>query len=214
MKEYYFYLDATPTCSYAKALYKYPQAEFPYARLVDENRRRGRTQPEFELIETGIFNDGRYFDVQVEYAKAGPNDILIRLRLANRGPEPARLHVLPTLWLRNTWSWGCEHDGCWPRGRLEPHGDSQIDVTHPSLGHFVFDAGPSPARASRLRCSSPNNETNFERLFGYAESRRPTSRTPSTATSSRARPGRGQSRAVSAPRPPSITCSKFRPAAS
>src|SRR5580765_8587411 len=89
VKEYYFYLDATPTFSYAKALYKYPQAEFPYRWLVEENRNRGASRPEFELLETGVFNDGRYFDVQVEYAKASTDDILIRLRLANRGPDAA-----------------------------------------------------------------------------------------------------------------------------
>ncbi|HEX4146772.1 MAG TPA: glucosidase [Pirellulales bacterium] len=167
VKEYYFYLDANPTCSYAKALYKYPQAEFPYARLVEENRRRGPYAPEFELLETGIFNDGRYFDVQVEYAKAATDDILIRLRLANRGPEPARLHVLPTLWQRNTWTWGCQYDGCWPAGRLEPRGESQIDATHASLGHFILDAGPHPqGKAAPLLFT--NNETNFERLFGTA----------------------------------------------
>ncbi len=165
VKEYYFYVDATPTCSYAKGLYKYPQAEFPYNRLLEENRRRGPNAPEFELMETGVFNEGRYFDVQIEYAKAAPDDILIRLRLANRGPEPARLHVLPTLWQRNTWEWGCDHDGCEPSGRLDAVGDSRIDVTHPSLGHFLFDAGPHPqGKAAPLLFT--NNETNYERLFG------------------------------------------------
>ncbi|HTU27713.1 MAG TPA: glucosidase [Pirellulales bacterium] len=169
VKEYYFYLDSTPTCSYAKGLYKYPQAEFPYNRLVEENRRRGAGAPEFELLETGVFNDGRYFDVGIEYAKAAPDDILIRLTLSNRGPEPARLHVLPTLWQRNTWAWGCEYDSCWPAGRLEPSGDSRIDVQHPSLGHFVFDAGPHPQdKAAELLFT--NNETNFERLFGTPNS--------------------------------------------
>ena len=165
VKEYYFYLDATPTCSYAKGLYKYPQAEFPYSRCSKKTAGVVRTRPEFELLETGIFNDGRYFDVQVEYAKAGPDDILIRLRLANRGPDPARLHVLPTLWQRNTWAWGCDHDGCWPKGRLEALGDSLIDVTHPSLGHFLFDAGPHP-QGKPAPLLFTNNETNFERLFG------------------------------------------------
>src|SRR5215216_5380762 len=111
VKEYYFYLDSTPTHSYMKFLYKYPQSEFPYARLVEENRRRGRGEPEFELADTGVFDGGRYFDVFAEYAKASPDDLLIRLTVANRGPEPARLHLLPTLWFRNTWSWGCRHEG-------------------------------------------------------------------------------------------------------
>ena len=168
VKEYYFYLDSTPTFSYAKALYKYPQAEFPYARLVAASREQGPYRPEFELMETGIFNDGRYFDVQVEYAKASPNDILVRLKLANRGPEPARLHVLPTVWLRNTWSWGCDHDGCWPRGRLAAHGQSQIGITHPSLGHFIFEAGEHPQHGQPAPLLFTENETNFERLFGSA----------------------------------------------
>ncbi len=105
VKEYYFYLDSTPTHSYMKYLYKYPQAEFPYARLVEENRRRDKLSPEFELIDTGVFNDDRYFDVFVEYAKAGVEEILVRINAVNRGPEKAELHLLPTLWFRNTWSW-------------------------------------------------------------------------------------------------------------
>src|SRR6201982_2197798 len=106
VKEYYFYLDSTPTHSYMKYLYKYPHAEFPYAKLVEENRRRGKNQPEFELLDTGVFNDDRYFDVFVEYAKANTEDILIKLTVANRGPEAANLALLPTGWFRNTWSWG------------------------------------------------------------------------------------------------------------
>src|SRR5947208_11184431 len=99
-KEYYFYLDSTPTHSYMKYLYKYPQAPYPYAWLLEEARRRGRTQPEFELLDTGVFDADRYFDVLVEYAKASLDDILIRITVRNRGPEPARLHLLPTLWYR------------------------------------------------------------------------------------------------------------------
>jgi hypothetical protein len=106
VKEYYFYLDSTPTHSYMRYLYKYPQAEFPYAHLVDENRRRSPLEPEFELLDTGVFDDDRYFDVFVEYAKAGPEDICVRIEAVNRGPEPAPLHILPHLWFRNTWSWG------------------------------------------------------------------------------------------------------------
>src|SRR3954467_14603394 len=105
VKECYYYLDATPTGSYLKALYKYPQAEFPYARLVEENRSRGRDQPEFELLDTGVFDGDRYFDVFVEYAKAGPEDVLVEITAVNRGPEAAELHLLPQLWFRNTWSW-------------------------------------------------------------------------------------------------------------
>src|SRR5262249_21810411 len=106
VKEYYFYLDSTPTHSYMKYLYKYPQAAYPYVDLIETSRRRTRKEFEYELRETGVMDQGRYFDVFVEYAKAGPNDILIRITAANRGPEPADLCVLPTLWFRNTWaSW-------------------------------------------------------------------------------------------------------------
>src|SRR5499433_185428 len=105
VKESYFYLDSTPTHSYMQALYKYPQAEFPYARLVDENRRRSKHEPEFELVDSGVFDDDRYFDVFVEYAKAQPSDILMQITVANRGPDEARLRVLPQLWFRNIWSW-------------------------------------------------------------------------------------------------------------
>src|SRR5881392_931087 len=105
VKEYYFYLDSTPTHSYMKYLYKYPQQEYPYARLVEENRRRGRQDPEFELLSTGVFDENRYFDVFVEYAKADVEDILIRITVANRGPELASLDLLPTIWFRNTWAW-------------------------------------------------------------------------------------------------------------
>src|SRR5260221_9210412 len=111
VKECYYYLDSTPTHSYMKALYKYPHAEYPYAWLAEENRRRGKGELEFELLDTGVFNDNRYFDVLAEYAKAGPDDILIRITVANRGPQTATLHLLPTLWYRNTWTWGAKHDG-------------------------------------------------------------------------------------------------------
>ena len=105
VKEYYFYLDSTPTHSYMKYLYKYPQGEFPYQDLLETNRRRSREEFEYELLDTGVFNDDRYFDVFVEYAKGDPNDILIRISVYNRGPEAATIHVLPTLWFRNTGSW-------------------------------------------------------------------------------------------------------------
>ena len=108
VKEYYFYLDSTPTHSYMQMLYKYPQAEFPYKALVDENRRRGRSQPEFELYDSGVFRENRYFDIFTEYAKGSDEDIFIRITAWNRGPDPATLHLLPTLWFRNTWSWGSD----------------------------------------------------------------------------------------------------------
>jgi hypothetical protein len=106
VKECYFYLDSTPTHSYMRALYKFPQAEFPCSRLIEENQRRGLQNPEFELADTGVFDDDRYFDVFAEYGKNSPNDILIRITISNRGPESARMHLPPTLWFRNTWSRG------------------------------------------------------------------------------------------------------------
>jgi hypothetical protein len=108
VKEYYFYLDSTPTHSYMKWLYKYPQREYPYGWLVEENRRRGGQGSEFELLDTGVFDDHRYFDVFVEYAKASPEDIVIRVTVENRGPDDAPIHLLPHLWFRNTWAWGEE----------------------------------------------------------------------------------------------------------
>src|SRR6202044_990555 len=106
VKEYYYYLDALPTSAYLKYLYKYPQTAFPYDQLVAENARRSRLEPEYELVDTGIFGQNRYFDVFVEYAKANAEDILIRITAWNRGPDPAPLHLLPTLWFRNRWDWG------------------------------------------------------------------------------------------------------------
>ena len=124
VKEYYFYVDSTPTHSYMKYLYKYPQREFPYRDLVETNGSRSREEMEYELLDTGIFNDDRYFDVFVEYAKADPEDILIRISVHNRGPEAAQIHLLPTLWFRNTWSWG---DGE-PKPVLRQTGNTSIVV--------------------------------------------------------------------------------------
>ncbi len=166
VKELYYHLDATPTSSYLKALYKYPQAEFPYARLVDENRRRSRHDPEFELLDTGVFDGDRYFDVVAEYAKASPEDVLIRFTATNRGPEPAVLHLLPTLWLRNTWSWGrAGQEGYWPRGRISRRGDDTLAVEHASLGTFRLAIEP-PAGGPQPELLFTHNETNFARLFG------------------------------------------------
>jgi len=164
VKELYFYLDSTPTHSYLKALYKYPQREFPYSQLVAENARRGRDEPEFELLDTGVFEEDRYFDVQVEYAKAAPEDILIKITAQNRGPETAQLHLLPTLWFRNTWAWGCVHDGCEAKPRIEATEGGGFLATHPSLGTFRLDVDGSPA-FERL---FTENETNVARLFGVA----------------------------------------------
>jgi hypothetical protein len=163
VKECYYYLDSTPTHSYMKALYKYPQAEFPYDWLVEENHRRSKDQPEFELLDTSVFNDNRYFDVFAEYAKAGPDDILIRITVANRGPEAATLHVLPTLWYRNTWIWGCRHEGCWIKPRISVVGDSAVEGDHVNFGKHCFVAGPGPnQKAPELLFTE--NETNMKRL--------------------------------------------------
>jgi len=165
VKECYYFLDATPTHSYLKALYKYPQAAFPYEWLVEENGQRGRHEPEFELTDTGVFDEGRYFDVTTEYAKADPDDILIRLSVANRGPAAAALHVLPTLWFPNTWAWGRDGEGYWPRGCMEADGASAVLATHPDLGRFrlAVDPANAPDVAPLL---FTENETNTARLYG------------------------------------------------
>jgi len=165
VKECYFYLDSTPTHSYMKALYKYPQAEFPYTWLVEENRRRGKNDPEFELLDTGVFNDNRYFDVFTEYAKAGPDDVLMRITVANRGPESATLHLLPTIWYRNTWIWGCKHDGCWIKPRITPAGDSTLLGEHVNFGKHWLVAGPGPDKKTPQFLFT-DNETNTKELYG------------------------------------------------
>jgi hypothetical protein len=166
-KECYFYLDSTPTHSYLKALYKYPQSAFPYAELVAENRRRGKFDPEFELPDTGIFDQDRYFDVFVEYAKASPDDILIRITAANRGPEAAVLHLLPTLWFRNSWSWGCGHEGCWPKPFIGRADDGTLLAHHVTLGRFRLAIERLP-NGTAPKMLFTDNETNSARLFGIA----------------------------------------------
>jgi Mannosylglycerate hydrolase MGH1-like glycoside hydrolase domain len=163
VKEYYFYLDSTPTHSYMKALYRYPQAPFPYQLLLDENRRRGRDEPEFELLDTGVFEGDRFFDVFAEYAKESPNDILIRLTIVNRGPQAAPIHLLPTLWFRNTWSWGRRGEAYWSKPAIEQLHESGIVARHPSLGDFRFEAEASEGFAG---CLFTENDTNFARLYG------------------------------------------------
>jgi hypothetical protein len=140
VKEAFFYLDSTPTHSWMRFLYKYPQAEFPYQRLLDENRRRSRLDPEFELIDTGVFNENRYFDVFVEYAKATPEDLLIRVTVANRGPEEAEIHLLPTVWFRNTWAWGYLAR----RPEMYAAGPGVIELTEPTYGKRWLDIEQSP----------------------------------------------------------------------
>lgn len=161
VKEYYFYLDSTPTHSFMRYLYKYPQAAFPYAQLVEENRRRDRSQPEFELADTGVFDDGRYFDVTVEYAKASTDDVLTKIIVENRGPEAAPIHVLPTVWFRNTWSWN--GDGNRPNLRQIPWtaGASTVALQDLRYGNrWLFaDGGPD--------LIFTDNDTN-PRLFGQS----------------------------------------------
>ncbi len=162
VKEYYFYLDSTPTHSYMKYLYKYPQTAYPYAELVEENRRRGKSQPEYELLDTGAFDENRYFDIFVEYAKANVEDILIRMTVANRGPEAARLHLLPTVWFRNTWSW--DADNYESPSQLRKAGNfkssSVVELNHSEYGYRWLHCGGSP------ELLFTENETNHERLFG------------------------------------------------
>jgi hypothetical protein len=167
VKEYWFHRDSTPTHSYLNFLYKYPQREFPYLDLVATNRARSRTEFEYELLDTGVFDDGRYFDVEVEYAKAAPEDLVMRVTVHNRGPEDAPVHVLPTLWFRNTWSWPDAH---WPddQGSAPPrlsagsgaHGLSAVDVEHPILGRRRVLYADEPGLLFT------ENETNTERIFG------------------------------------------------
>ena len=163
VKESYFYLDATPTGSYCKALYKYPHARFPYEDLLDENRRLDRTVPEYELADTGAFDDG-HWDVQVEYAKAAPNDTLIRITVTNRGPLNT-LHVLPQLWFRNTWSWGTQTEGNWPEPSIKMvRGAGSLRTDHASLEPFNLFAAPGP-RGKAPRWLFTDNETNRAALF-------------------------------------------------
>ncbi|MBV8585814.1 MAG: glucosidase, partial [Verrucomicrobia bacterium] len=167
VKELYYYLDSTPTHSYVKGLYKYPQAAFPYAWLVEENRRRGRLDPEFELIDTGVFNENRYFDVQVEYAKKTPDDIWIRITLTNQGPDAAPLHVLPQLWFRNTWSWGKPFETeALNRPRIIQIGDAPtLRADYPELGTYHL-AAQRPPVGTPPTVLFTENETNFEMVFG------------------------------------------------
>ncbi len=158
VKELYYYLDATPSHSYLKMLYKYPQGEFPYAQLLEENRQRGPTHPEFELLDTGLFDEDRYFDVVVEYAKAGPEDILMQVTIFNRGPEAARLVVLPQVCCRNTWSWNVKP----VKPRLSAAAGG-IKIEHSKAGNYQLHCEGNPAL---LFC---DNETNARRLYGQPD---------------------------------------------
>jgi Glycosyl hydrolase family 63 C-terminal domain len=156
VKEYYFYIDSTPTHSYMKYLYKYPQGEYPYRDLVETNRRRSREEFEYELLDTGIFDEDRYFDVFVEYAKADPEDVLIKISVHNRGPQAATLHVLPTLWFRNTWS---DEDGG-PKPSVRAN-QGAIVAMHPKLGEYTLQCEDAP------ELLFTENETNVKRLWGH-----------------------------------------------
>jgi hypothetical protein len=158
VKELYYYLDNTPTHSYMKMLYKYPQTSFPYAQLLEENRHRNRQHPEFEIIDTGIFIDNRYFDIIVEYAKQETQHILIKISIYNRGNEDAALHVLPTMWFRNTWAWG--YDNFKPE--LVSTGAEVIGAYHRDLGQYYLRGENVP---ETIFC---DNETNTARLYGHA----------------------------------------------
>ncbi|MEZ5962567.1 MAG: glucosidase [Planctomycetota bacterium] len=165
VKEAYFYLDSTPTHSYCRALYKYPQRAFPYDELVRVNAARSRHEPEFELADTDIFADGRFFDVEVEYAKGSPDDVLVRISVHNRGPTACDLHVLPTLWFRNTWSWGREGEGYTDKPRISRIGPTSLRTASEALEphRLDFDAADSARPPTPLFC---DNETNTARLFG------------------------------------------------
>ena len=138
VKELYYYLDSSPTHSYLKSLYKYPQKTFPYKRLIEENQKRGLKDEEFEILDTGVFDENRYFDVVAEYAKKGPNDILIQISITNHGPKAHPITLLPTLWFRNTWSWGCDHEGCSIKPFIRKEDAYQLSAKHDTLETFYF----------------------------------------------------------------------------
>jgi hypothetical protein len=160
VKEYYFYLDSTPTHSYMKYLYKYPQAAYPYEDIVKTNWQRTRHEPEYELIDTGVFDQNRYYDVFVVYAKASPEDLLIKISVCNRGPESALLHLLPTLWFRNTWSWSEKTPKPILKGVSTGLTGSLISASHPILGdRYLYCEVKVPLLFTE-------NETNTEQIFG------------------------------------------------
>ncbi len=168
-KEYWFHDDALPSHALLRMTYMYPLAEYPYERLKDENARRGRHEPEFELVDTGILQDGRYVEVAVAYAKEGPDDIAVVVTLRNRGPEAATVHALPTLWFRNTWSWGAERQESAARPRLHgAQGGTTIHAEHDRLGAWALDCGRGPQGDPTLLFTE--NETNTQRLFGQPAS--------------------------------------------
>jgi hypothetical protein len=172
VKECYYYLDSSPTHSYAQGLYKYPHTEFPYDTLVAESHRRGRALPEFELVDTGIFKDNHYFDVFFEYAKLTPDNLIIKLTVSNRSTLPAPIHLLPTLWFRNTWAWGRTGEGHTTKPEIRRLSASQFETTHPALEPFTFTAF-SDADSDLQLAKAPlitDNHTNAPKLFGLKTS--------------------------------------------
>jgi len=163
VKEYWWYLDATPSHAWNRWRYHYPQAAFPYQDLIDVNGSRDKFQPEYELIDTGVFDQDRYWVVEVHYAKAGPDDLLMTISVTNKGPDADTLHVLPTAWFRNTWSWDVNE----PKPTMAATGDTSVGIEHPWLGplELLADSGPDGAAPTALFCE---NETNVTRLYGSA----------------------------------------------
>ncbi|MGO8994302.1 MAG: glucosidase, partial [Polyangiaceae bacterium] len=193
VKELYYYLDSTPTHSYMRMLYKYPHAEFPYARLVAENGRRSRSDPEYEILDTGVFDDDRYFDVFVEYAKADVDDIVIRVEVVNRGPEEAALELLPTIWFRNTWSWREE------ARRSELHADGpRVAIEDVERGRYWLHVEGEP------ELLFTENETNLTRLEGTAN------RTPFVKDGFDAYIVHGNTRAVNRAKTGTMAAARYR----
>ena len=166
VKEEYFYLDSTPTHSYAHGLYRYPQAAFPYDQITSENHLRGKDKPEFEILDTGVFAEKKYFDVHVEYACGSPDETWIRITVENAGPAAAQMNLLPTVWFRNTWSWGCNHEGCELKPTMMAQEDDSVRLIHRTLGDFVFESLNAPAEGFHSELLFTENETNYERLYG------------------------------------------------
>ncbi|MGY8688928.1 MAG: MGH1-like glycoside hydrolase domain-containing protein, partial [Verrucomicrobiales bacterium] len=168
VKEQYFYLYSTPSHSYVKQLYKYPHAKFPYTDLVKENGHRSTGDPEYELLDTGIFNENRYMDVVAEYAKAGPDDILLRYTVTNHGPEAAPIHLIPQIWFRNNWTWQCNHEGCTAKPSIKLQDERSLALDHESLGKFrvVWDEDDSFQEALFTE-----NVTNDRRILGSKTNR-------------------------------------------
>ena len=204
VKELYYYLESSPTHSWMKALYKYPQRAFPYQEIVDANAAARGKPDEVEISDLGLFDDNRYFDIQIEYAKGGPNDLLIRLTVTNRGPDAAPLHVLPQLWFKNSWSWGCLTEGCDPKPSLRLTRDGMVEADHVTLKRFIWQAEGAD------RYLFTENESNGPRLFNHAPTSKDSStRTLFTSTSSRAQAKQSTPRGTARKRRPS-TAGRWR----